>query len=108
MESSILCEGFHNIKDQGAIITKFADADANTYPTLQISCYWNIKKIDCENHLSRNIFMYADNWRKNAKEIFATKGFVNNLCSIVGKIIKIRIGDKEYLENHLQMSHLIL
>jgi hypothetical protein len=38
MESSILREGFLEIQNKGAqIVTFVADADANTYPTLQIS-----------------------------------------------------------------------
>ena len=102
MESSILREGFLEIQNKGAqIVTFVADADANTYPTLQISCDWKIEKIDCENHLSRNIFIYADNWRKDSKEKFADKLYVHNICSTVGKILKHKTNDKNYLEYHL-------
>ena len=102
MESSILREGFLQIRSKGAQITTFvADADANTYPTLQISCDWKIEKIDCENHLSRNIFIYADNWRKDCNEKFANKLYVHNICSTVGKILKHKTKDRNYLEYHL-------
>lgn len=102
MESSILCEGFLKLKDLGAKITTFvADADANTYPTLQIACNWKIEKIDCENHLSRNIFIYMDNWRKSCKQPYANKAFINTICGTVGRILRFKLSDKQYLEKHL-------
>ena len=103
MESSIICEGFQNIKKRGAKISKFiADADANTYPLLRITCDWEIQKIDCENHLARNIFLYVDNWRKGNKKVVKNyKTFTNDVCSTVGKILKCKIDDEQYLRAHL-------
>lgn len=76
MEPYLIKEGFEEVFQKGAKITKYiADADSATFPLLKMMLPWGIEivKIDCSNHLRKNFNKFIDEWKKNNKLKFATE-----------------------------------
>lgn len=101
MESDAILEGFKtSIEKRGLIYSIYiADGDTSVYKTIvQANPYHNvfIEKIECRNHLLRNL-------GNKIKEIAKTKGRFGKLRNVVGShVLRIRTAVTKSVQHRLK------